>query len=162
MVKPAWQPGQRLNASDVNTWMVPNEAYKTGSTSRSSVTTLRNDPDMVLALGVGVYALEAFIRYNGPTSNALAWTFSCPASTAGAYTVLMWNSLNVDVLETHSWTDSMASYSNGTGTEYSLTVQGLLRIRTAGDFVFQWAQKTSSGTSTSVDAGSYAAAWQAS
>lgn len=153
-----WSVGDVLTAADLNAWAVPLTAIKASDTSRTSTTTIADDPDLVIAVAANAsYRFWAYINYQGAATGSgdLKWSFSVPASATGRYQSLSVNTAGTlsPLLIGPTWT--MASVNsagtNGASNAMSLTMHGTLVVAgTAGSVTFRWAQNTSSGTSTSV------------
>jgi hypothetical protein len=172
MPVPVWVPGQLLNAGDVNAWMVPNGAYKTAQTSRSTgigaqpPTTLVADPDLELNFTQGgTWIIEAVIRFHGPASNNLAWSWQTNATAISGSVAAIFNN-NTGALEVsyRAWTflGSLAQ-TTGVGAEWTIRFNGLVTVPMGvpSSLAFAWAQGTSSATVTGVDVGSYLLGWRA-
>lgn len=174
MPVPQWVPGQLLNASDVNAWMVPNGAYKTAATQRSTTigqqppTTLVADPDLELAFPAGgTWIIEAVVRYHGPASTNLAWSWQTTASSiTGSVAAIFNNSTGGGTLEVsyRAWTYAASlAITTVVGTEWTVRFNGLVTVPmgVSSSLAFAWAQGTSNATALSVDAGSYLLGWRA-
>jgi hypothetical protein len=160
MAIPTWVPGQILTSSDVNTYFVPHVIIKPSTTARASTTTLANDPDLVLALASSAsYAINGVIFYDGPSagSSDIKWTFTVPSGGSGQYFIPHQNlSGQFTGAFASNWTDTLTANTNGVGSTMTLPVGGIFQTGgSAGNLTFQWAQNTSNGTNTHVQAQSF-------
>lgn len=154
MAPPTWITGQVLTASDVNSWFVPLAAVKTADQSVTSSTTLVNDTQLLVAVAASAtYRLDALIYYTGGTTGSsdlkLGWTVPAGTTiTGGADSVA--NPLAVaQVFMTQS--SVLFSATNGAGNPFPISLWGtVVTSGTAGNLQLQWAQNTSSATSTIV------------
>lgn len=166
MPVPEWVPGQLLNASDVNAWMVPNGSYKIGATTRSHFTLPAADPDLLITFPQGgSWVIEAFIRFHGPASNNLFWTWQTSATSISGGVAAIFNN-NSGSLEVswRLWTfASSLAQTTGSGVEWTIRFNGFATVPTgvSSSLAFAWAQGTDSATVTSVDTGSYLLGWRA-
>ena len=157
MAPPVWVPGQVLNASDINSWFVPIAAIKTSDQSVTSSTTVVNDTALVVAMpATGTYFFECFVEYDGGTggSSDIKFNWAVPTSATLRYTMTTRNLSNNPVAgdATTGSTTNTAS-SGGAGVLRAIGMVGsLVMAGTAGNLQFQWAQNTSSATSTIVHA----------
>lgn len=155
-----FKAGQRLTASALNA-AIGLTARKAADTSRSSAntgTTLTADPDLVIAvLANSSYLVTIFLLYKGAATNTgdLKFGFSVPSgATLPGGVIGVANPLAVF---TNSMTASstLVSYSNGTGNPlWAQVTATLITSSTAGNLVLNWAQNTSSATSTTLMTGS--------
>jgi hypothetical protein len=73
MAVPTFTVGQVLTAALVNQWLASRAAVKGSNTSRSSTTTLADDPHLTLAVDANcIYVLELGLLYDGATAGDLA------------------------------------------------------------------------------------------
>lgn len=160
MAIPVFTVGEVLTASLVNSWLAPLAAYKSADQSVTSSTVLVNDTALVLAVAANsTYFFTAFLDYEGGTQGSsdfkMAW--SVPASATMRWTRIGLDTagaVNAGALSDQTSTPAMGT--NGAGNVRGVTLHGTLNVSsTSGNFQFQWAQNTSSGTATIVHAGSY-------
>lgn len=137
--------------------------FKASNTSRTSTTTLGNDPDFVFSMDANsAYAVEAYIAYTalaGSSSGGMSSDFILPASSS-----LLWTNFGT-VTNNGTLTDynvvaqalaSTRSVAGNAGTTMSFQPKGTFVISsTAGTATFRWAQSTSSATATVLLAGSW-------
>ena len=166
MPVPQWVPGQLLTSGDVNAWMVPNGAYKTAQTSRSSTTTLTADPDLQLTFSQGgTWIIESVVRYHGPANTNLAWSWQTSATSISGIIAAIFNN-NSGALEVsyRAWTfTGSLAQTTVVGTEWAIRFNGLVTVPmgVSATLAFAWAQGTSNATALGVDQGSYLLGWRA-
>src|SRR5262245_58148019 len=160
MAAPVYVAGQVLTAADCNGWFTGPYLIKGSDTSRSSNTTPTADPDLVMpVVANATYWWECRVVYNGGTNGSSdgQFGFSAPAGATGFYESLR------NQVSGLTWGNALAtSYgtqanvgTNGTGNPISYCATGIVIVSsTAGNLSFFWAQNTSSGTATTVKAGS--------
>lgn len=157
MAVPTWAVGQVLSASDVNEWFVPRVVIKPTDQNVTSSTTLVNDNALVLPLDSNAsYFFFCYLLFEGGTSGSsdLKWSFTLPGTATLRYHAIF-NSgsgvVTVGVSFTGASTNNAST--NGSGSLRGLTMDGtIVSGATAGNIQLQWAQNTSSGTSTTVHA----------
>jgi hypothetical protein len=153
--------GQVLTASDVNTWLIPTMAIKAVDTGRASNTSPTADPELSLAVAANsTYTYDLLIHYNGGTNGASDGQFglSAPAGATGFTYCLRTqiSGLTFGNIMLNSFGSFINVGTNGTGNPVGFWAQGSLKVgSTAGQLAFIWSQNTSSGTATTVKAGSY-------
>lgn len=142
----------------MNSWTIPVPAIKPSDTSRTSTTSLTADPDLVCAVAANSsYRFWAYLNYEGANvgTGDLKWSFTVPAGATMRYQSLAVNTAGTlsAVLIGPTWNGASVNSAgtNGVGNPMSLTMHGtLVVVGTAGNVTFNWAQNTSSGTSTTV------------
>lgn len=152
----AWNVGDVLTAADLDSWSVPNTAVKAVDTSRTSNTTLANDPELTLSVAANVvYRFWCYLNYEGGTQGAsdIKWSFTVPAGATLRYQMIAVNTAGslspLLIGPTFTATSTNSAATNGAGNLMAAVMHGTLDTAgTAGTFVIQWAQNTSSGTST--------------
>jgi hypothetical protein len=160
MAIPTWTPGEVLASADVNSWFVPLAAVKASDTSRTSTTTLANDPDLTLAVAANcTYVFDMYLDFEGDTTGNgdLKWKWAVPASTTMRFGIAYsTTSPAVSVSNSFTQASTVSAASNGAGTLQGLSARGtIVTSAAAGNVVLQWAQNTSSGTATIVHAQSH-------
>lgn len=155
--------GTRLTAAMLRA-AAPLSAYKGSNQSVTSSTTLVSDSALVIPLVAdAVYDFELVLGYNGASGAGnikLAWVLPSGATigyaiygntTSGAATDAPWvTSASAQALGT-----------SGTSTPVAAVLSGTVNVgSTAGTMQLQWAQNGSSGTATTVLAGSVLLGWQ--
>lgn len=148
MAVPTWAVGQVLTASDVNTWLTDDIAYKTATTVRTT-TTKSLDPDLQLAVTAStIYIVRVALIYTSAV--AMAFTFSGPAGITGGYS----GAFNLSGTGAGTWgfiwTATVSAAALG-GSVNGVLLQGtLITSTTAGTFGVSWASDT---TATSLTMG---------
>lgn len=150
------------DVGDKLTRLTPLFVRKTGSTSRTSTTTLADDPDLQLAvLANAVYEFHGNYRYDGDAAGDIKLAHVGPASATLSYhnigqTV---GAAAVTDIATSSALNITTAYSwgcRGAAAEFILDFHGLLVVAgTAGTFKVQFAQNTSNGVATRLLADSF-------
>ena len=161
MAVKSWSPGDVLTAADMNAWAVPLYAEKTSGFTATSNTTLANDPHLVLAMAANaVYIIDMMLWYDGGSLGVsdLKASFTTPASTNWNFHIIAQNGAGNDVSRL-SWQNGSTPFiwgTEGTGTPRGVTVKGRIATAgTSGNLQWQFAQNTSSGTTTTVHSQSY-------
>lgn len=141
--------------------LLPSFVRKTTSETVTSSTTLQNDDTLVLAMAAtGVYEVAINVRYDGATGGDLKIGFSAPAAASFNFNAVAMSTTAALYTDDQTFIGELTSTPTfgclGVGTVAGCLIQGLLvGGGTAGNFQFQWAQGTSSATSTRVFGGSY-------
>lgn len=164
--------GQRPTASLLRS-MLPQVARKTADTQRSATTTTTADPHLQFEVEAnGVYILDGWLKYDGPTAADISIDFSAPSGSLGEWTalgvghspVISWNTTPTLVTdsqqsrgytirtETSDITSARTYGALGTGgTPLSMIIYATLRVgSTAGTYSLDWAQSTSDAGSTTI------------
>ncbi|MFF4834112.1 hypothetical protein [Streptomyces sp. NPDC001315] len=82
---PAFLAGQRITASMLASAQ-PVVARKTADTARAAVATVSPDPHLQFdVVAGGVYTMDGWIKYDGPTAADLLLDFSAPSGTEGEW-----------------------------------------------------------------------------
>jgi len=155
---PVFKAGTRLTAAVLN-GAIGLTAIKSADTGRASTTTLAADPDLTVAvLANTAYLVRISMLYKSGTTNTgdLKIGFSVPtgATFAGGFLCIS-NPLGVAIFPVPTASTVMVSYGNGTSNPLWCEVTANLVVSTtAGNFTLTWAQNTSSGTATTLMAGS--------
>ena len=166
MPAPTWTAGQVLSASDVNSWFVGLYAVKTADQSVTSSTVLVNDTALFLSVAASAtYWLQGFLLYEGGTSGSsdIKWTFTMPAGATMRYSyVYTPPTLSTAAVGTSTAASAGVS-TGGTGVLESVMMAGTVVTGvTAGTLQLQWAQNTTSVTSTIMHAQSALTLWKIS
>ena len=163
---PTVYAGQRITG-DLLQQMLPLWVVKPAPTSRASTTTLANDPDLVIDLPrVGTWAFDVWLNYTGGTLGSsdlkLGMNYSGTSSFAAwgvnGITLASTSQLNAGG---NSFTGSLALGTSG-GTFFTGDIHGQVTVSTTGTLALQWAQNTSSATSTNLRQGCWMRAYQIS
>ncbi|MFF7949147.1 hypothetical protein [Streptomyces griseorubiginosus] len=157
--------GQRLTGALLRS-MLPLYARKTADTPRAATTTAVADPHLQFDVEAGaVYAMEGWIKYDGPAAADLNLDWSAPSGSLGEW--YCWGAGHSPVItfsaagaaqldtqggrgyparmETNDITAARSFGTLGTGiTPLTLTLGGILRVgSTAGTYSCDWAQLVS-------------------
>lgn len=161
MAKPIFATGDVPSASQVNDWFV-NTLFirKSANESVTSSTTLQNDDQLAVTLGVGTWRVEAYLHATGSLGGDIrtAWTFAGTTSSVGRScqgpNQSMTDRTNTTMRSSASaLADHMLYGTDGVGE--SVIVEDLLLVVTgSGVLTLQWAQEATSVTATVVWAGS--------
>lgn len=154
--------GQRLTA-DLLTSMLPLHAAKSGSTSRSSTTTVTADPDLQLSVEANAdYTIHGLLRISGPAAGDMDIKFTVPSGATGSYTVTG-RLASASALDSDTRTSTRISF--GVETQFSTpstsaaqanhVVGRLITSSTAGTFSIDWAQTVSDATATVMESDSW-------
>src|SRR5215475_13232657 len=161
LAPPTWAVGQVLTAADVNGWLVPQCAIKTSGFTATSNTTLANDPHLILPVAANaIYDMMMFLWYEGGTlgSSDLKAAHTTPASTNWNVHIIAFNGAGNDVSRL-SWQNGSTPFiwgTEGAGNMRGVQVRGLISTSsTSGNIQWQFAQNTSSATTTTVHSQSY-------
>lgn len=164
--------GQKITASLLRS-MLPLFARKTSDTSRAATTTATADPHLQFEVEANaVYALDGWIKYDGPTAADLNLDFSAPTGTLGEWVgygvghspVVSFNTTPAIVsdsqqargyplrVETNDITSARSFGCLGTaGTPLSMVIYGTVRVgSTAGTYSLDWAQFASDATAVTL------------
>lgn len=154
---PTIYAGQRLTAATLQA-MVGLKASKGADTARTSTTTLAADPDLSVTLAANsVYIVGLLLLYKGGTTGSsdlkFSWSLPSAATLAGEY-MGIFNPIGL-ISTPITGSSVTVTYTNGTGNSYPVTIEATVTTSsTAGTFALTWAQNTSSGTATTLMAGS--------
>lgn len=171
---PTFLAGQRITASLLSSAQ-PRVARKTSDTSRSSTTTTTADPHLQFdVVANAVYVWSGWLKYDASTAGDIAFDFSAPSGALGEWTG--WGvgitrvvsatdaaspAFSVDTVQTTGYlirvetNDVTAARTFGGlgtgGTPLTALINGTLRVgSTAGTFSFDWAQRVSDGTASTI------------
>lgn len=165
---PTFLAGQRVTASLLSSAQAQ-VARKTSDTSRSATTTTTADPHLQFEIAAnGVYIMDGWIKYDGPTAADLNVDFSAPSGCLGEWTAIgaghspVIGSSNAPALitdtqdargylmrvETNDITSARSYGTLGTGIiPLTLHIKGTVRnSTTAGTYSLDWAQLVSNAT----------------
>lgn len=166
----------RLEVYNGTNWVTvgPRTVVKSANESVTSSTTLQDDDDLTLAVEANTsYAGYGVLFYTGADAADIKLAFTQPASSTchwfanGAGINAISSATAVGSQEHFAVQGSTASptatssygVSNGTNTGLSIHLT-LVTAGTAGNLRLQWAQLVSSGTATTVYAGSRLTLWR--
>lgn len=159
-------PAGHLPSPDEFTFMNPLRAYKAADTSRSSTSTLANDPDLfVTPIVNAVYAVQLFLMVQGGTVGDMKVDFTFPAGATFPWGFIAYDNgitgapAAVNAIAFGAPTSGSSFFNvglTGAGSQNTVPVYGLLTMgSTAGNLTLQWAQSTSDGTAATIKAGSW-------
>jgi hypothetical protein len=134
----------------------PLQVIKPADTSRTSTTSMTDDPDLTFQVAAGAtYYVKGFISYEGFTrgSGDLKFTWDQPSGSTFKYVATYTNTSGTVVQNHESGSATVTAGSNAAGVSCPLEIEGtLVMSSTAGTFALQWAQGSSSTTPTKVHA----------
>lgn len=149
---------------------VPLVSYKTATTSRTSTTTVSNDPHLSVTLEVGTYAFQMWLPFWGTTSTnqGLRLQFSGTATLGspvyatydGSIMGSQVGSSLASLLISNNISNISASADGSNGDALHFT--GVITCSSGGTFALQWAQQVSSSNATNVGAGAWMTALKVS
>lgn len=158
--------GSLATSAFVNS-LAPQGVVKPTDESVTSSTTLQSDNDLYAPLNAGSFAFLLMVAYEGGTqgSSDLKIGFSVPASTTSFRASPTYSDTSGTAHVGNSLTSSstIAAGTSGAGNLHTLSITGAVVLTTGGqNLTVQWAQNTSSSTSTIVHSGSSLILWQLS
>ena len=151
MAVPTWSVGEVLTASDVNTWFVPQAAFKTVAQHVGNSTVMVNDADLLLPLTANaVYRMTCYLNYDGPAlgTGDIQCTWAVPSGTNYWLQAVAWNAAGNPVDRLTFTAGQVQIYgTEGAGVNRACTMQGSLAVGSAsGTLQFRWAQATANST----------------
>lgn len=156
---PTLRVGQRWTA-DLASSMLPDFAYKTGTTPRVSTTTLAPDPDLQLPVAAdALYEVKLSAQFTGPDTVDLNLGWTGP-SGAG----MQWDIQTLGTAAAGYATDISGAYALGStlvigllnSTAAPIVITGFLDTAgTAGTLAFRWAPNASSASAVTALAASF-------
>ena len=134
MPVPTYSVGQVLGAADVNTWFVPLAAVA-GTDQSNSTTVMVNDNTLSVAVAASAnYAVELFIRCNGPNTTAFVAQLTGPSGATLSMTYVNAAATNDINLGT-----GFGATCVGAGTDIAFALIGsLVTSSTAGTLQLQF------------------------
>lgn len=161
---PIWS-GLNPDADLLNA-MTPEWAIKPGATSRASTTTLTDDPDLAIALPrAGTWIFEVWLNYTGGTLGSSDLKVRPAFTGTSTFDVFGINAINTTATSQVTQAGGtmagpgVAAGTNG-GNFLNMDLKGTVVTTTTGTLSLQWAQNTSSGTSTTLRQGCWLRAYQ--
>lgn len=156
--------GEFVDAADINA-LATFYAVKSADESVTSSTSLQNDDDLVADLAVGTWLLEAHLFHTGAQAGDIqtAWattgTITCLSRSviapSGSATDITGADPDIRI-QALSFTVTVGARFGTDGTNNGYSVERLiLDVDVAGSMQLQWAQFASSGTATTLKAGSH-------
>jgi hypothetical protein len=148
---------------DVNSRGVAVSRYKTSSTARSSTTTPTDDPDLVVPLGFGTWAIDLWLTWwctssaAGGTKGGLAFSGTTTDSKINSLTYNAAIGGLTSGLTSAISTGLLTGLTPGTssGSPEWVNVKGFITVTVAGNLSLQWAQNSSNSSALNIGAGSY-------
>ena len=139
----------------------PLVAYKTAATSRSSTTTVADDPHLVIALTPGTWSLGGLFGFYGTTTGTQGIKMQLAFSgTQTAFFANLTGNVNSSASDGNLYLSTPGVNLYGTISALSTQVDylsptGFIVVTVAGNLSLQWAQNSSSANATNVVLGSY-------
>lgn len=161
---PDWEVGDIVTA-DLLDAMVPKLYSKGSGTSRTSTTTVADDPDLAgIPLSVGVWEIELFLfATNATAANNIKtqWGFTGTYGTPVRFCLGPGrsNTVATDISATSSYraygTTSDSTYGLGNSGQFSSIYERVhfANVTVAGTLSLKWAQDVSSANATTVQPG---------
>ncbi len=156
-----------LWTADLANQMLPDMILKTAATTRASITTMADDPDLVVAvLANANYFIEMYIRYATTTAAGFKCEWTVPAGVTSANKTILGpgssavdaNANNISMRSgVHGFTtDSTYGDRNDVTLQlFAMETAIITTGATAGDVALAWAQEASTAVNTAVGAGSF-------
>jgi hypothetical protein len=141
---PTYSVGQVLGASDCNNWFVPLAAVALTDQSTSSLTFINDNTLSVPVAASANYAVELFIRCNGPNTAGIAFDFTGPSGATLSCTYV--NAAATADINLGQAFGIGTLVSTGTDEAFAL-IGSLVTLSTAGTLQVQFAL-TGTGTVT--------------
>lgn len=147
---------------------LPQTAWKTNDTSRTSNATVTADPDLQLAVVAGAtYTLDGVIFTMTPGTGSpatdhagLTCTFGAPTGSTGRWTGLFPNTTATGDPPTgiriaSNVLNSTLTFGHPNTNELAMLIKGFVVPATNGTLSFNWAQNTSTAVNTTINACSW-------
>jgi hypothetical protein len=142
---------------------VPTTIVKTTTTSRTSTTTLADDPDFTATLGTGTYQFEMMLQCTGAALGS--GDIKALIKYSGTVTSGTWQGVGMSTSGATNIQNNGGSVVSSSGVSQPFGVSGAsfsgvlisggLVAGSSGTLSLQWAQNTSSATATNVRLGSW-------
>ncbi len=141
---------------------------KKADESVTSSTTLQDDDELFFNMEPNLYyRVEVSLHFFGATGGDIKAAFSLPsnASARGSWSKLGAGASGPAAVATDTWdardpTTARPAGATGAASSSVMLWQGLVDSGDGGEFQVQWAQNSSSGTATTVNAMSYLTAYR--
>ncbi len=156
---PVLRVGQRFTA-DLASSMLPDYAYKTGTTARTSTTTLASDPDLQLPVAAdALYEMKLSVQFTGPDTADVNIGWTGPAGCG-----MQWDIQTLGTGAAGYATDISGAYALGStlvcgllnSTAAPIVCTGFVDTAgTAGTLAFRWAQGVSNASAVTALAASF-------
>lgn len=133
---------------------------KAALTNRASSPAFADDPDLIVPLTVGKWAVEAWLNMpaTGATANAAGMQVRCAFTGTQTNSGMFFSNLNSLAGPANCVTDLTAGTSaatKNTGTQDYVKVDGCIFVTVAGNLSIQWAQLVSQVATLTLAAGCY-------
>ncbi|MFJ8146550.1 hypothetical protein ACIQ6R_15985 [Streptomyces sp. NPDC096048] len=159
---PVLYAGRRLQTGLLSS-MLPTEAYKRVTTTRTATTTTADDPDLAFTLEANaIYFVEFYVHYQAPSAELIKTTWSVPSGAIGlrsawgvASGVVSADPSGDGRWGIHAFTTTCTYGTRSSASQSMLVETGQVETTAAGTVAFQWAQATSGLTGVQVCSGSY-------
>lgn len=159
---PVLYAGRRLTSGLLSS-MLPTEAYKRSTLTRTATTVTADDPDLQFALEANaIYFVEFFVHYQAPSAELIKTTWNAPADAVGlrsawgpASSVVATDPSGDGRWGIHAFTTTCVYGTRNSASQTMLIETGQVETTSAGTVAFQWAQNTSGLTGVQVCSGSY-------
>lgn len=135
--------------------------YKASAETVTSSTTLQDDDELFVTLPVGVWQITVILSVQGAAAGDFKMSYTFTGGTTGTPGRIV---LGPAAATTDSTATTVRATQNGTGTAIAYGVDAALasaireemlyQVASEGVLTVQWAQNASSGTATTVNAGS--------
>lgn len=159
---PTWAAGDPISASMLN-YTQGDVIVKTSATSRTTTTTLADDPDLTTTLDANAtYLVEFFLHMVSPTGVLIKTAWTVPSGATGNRHVIGVGSSATDANSdnissrsgVHGFTTSVTYGTRGANTNQIGAVEtAIVTTTSSGTLAIQWAQVTSSATAAQMSAG---------
>lgn len=145
-------------------FVTPVFARKSTDEARASDTTLANDTSLVLPglVNGAIYEIDGVINYHGGAGGSAGffkWAFAVPSGSTMTYAYARENESGVfSGAYPSGGTTTNTANTTGVSTTMCVQLRGILICGSNGSLQFKWAQDTSVGTATTVEANSWLSA----
>lgn len=144
---------------------MPISRSKPATTSRVSTTAFTDDPDLVIPLGVGTYAIDCFMSIWGTASGAGGFKMSpvftgTPTSSSFSASGFILGAAIANTTTTQGsgggpYSGNTTTVSAGVSPSDWIRFHGTITVSVAGNFKIQWGQVASNANATNVGQGSW-------
>lgn len=142
--------GDKPTAGDFND-KVPRDVIKLADESLSTSTAIQNDDELFISVAASTkYKVEMWLVFNSPAAADFKLQWTTPVGVAGWWRPAATNlAAASETIYQGSLAWSGGAQIEGSASDKSIEVVGILvTAGTAGTLQFQWAQNSSSGTTT--------------
>lgn len=147
--------------ADLLSKMLPRIIVKPSATSRTSTTTLADDPDLSMALEANAtYFVEFFLYYNGDDTGRFKTIWTVPSGSTGNRGVIgegstVTTATNADNVlgrfGVHAYGTSVVYGTRNSANQLQAYESGVIITTSSGNVTLQWAQNSSSTTATTLN-----------